>query len=169
MEDAKNEQQLDSFFSCISLSVYAHLAPNAEGPFPILTFLWQITTATFANHCSTFVNFNSSSQDLCEEVFFPLYRWRTKTSRTQFQKHTVTLNAQCETLRDDVFQSTWNCMLDIQRYHVRKKIVCAHVISTRSWCKHERVIWNFHGYLYVCHRLMGTCVVPSIVTCSQYS
>lgn len=79
-EDAKNKQQFDSFFSCIS--VYAHLPPNAEGPFPILTFLWQITTATFANHYSTFVNFNSSSQDLCEEVSFPLYGWGTKTSRT---------------------------------------------------------------------------------------
>lgn len=122
--------------------------------------------AAFANHCSTFANFNSSSQDLCEEVPSPLYRQETKTSKICFQKHTVASNAQCEMLRD-VFQNTWNSVLGTQRHHVREKIMRAHVISTRSWCKQARVISNFRGYPYVCHCPMRFCV--SSVICSQYS
>ena len=168
-KDAKNERLFNSFFSCTVLYLSTHILLQMQRDRSPCWHLWQSTTATFANHCSTSANFNASSEDLCEEILFPLHRRATETSRTWFRKHTVILNTECETLRDDISQRTRNHVLGIQRYHVGRKIMCAHVISTRTWCKHARVIWNFHGCSSVCHCPMRICAVASLVICSLYS
>lgn len=140
--------------------IYPHLAPNTGGTF-LLLFLWQSTTATSANHCSTVANCNSSSQGLCDEVLFPSYGWGTVTSRVWFQKHRVTLNAQCEHW-GMMFFRVLRTVHQVFRGHVGKQM-CAYVISTRSQCKHARVIWNARcANPYVCHCAKRICVVASL-------